>query len=380
MPTNHQTANAQPIQPRITVLGLGGGGCNTINRLSSLRLPGIRLAAANTDALALNACSADVHILLGRGLTRGLGSGGDPEVGSQAAEESYKELIEAIKGTGILFLTAGMGGGTGSGAIQITARIARSLDVLTIAIVTTPFSFESGLRTQTARESTTRLRGFVDTLITIPNDRLIGLTSRDTTLRTAFALSDDLLIKGIQSISGMIHSSGLLNIDFSHILRLMRQEGGCYISNGYANGAEKATAALHSALNHPLLEEIPLKEARGMVVKFSGALSLAEVQGAMKFLKESVSPNAEVITALEDIDLPEGQAHVMVLVTGIGAIPVLDQPLASQTSAKEIGLEIVEPASRSDSSGYIAADASPDDLEVPAFIRRGYNQVAHALR
>ena len=330
--------------------------------------------------LALNACSADDRILLGKDLTRGLGSGGDPEVGSQAAEESFRELIGAIKGTGILFLTAGMGGGTGSGAIQIAARIARSLGVLTIAIVTTPFSFESGLRTQTAHESTAKLRAFVDTLITIPNDRLIGLTTRDTALRSAFALSDDLLIKGIQSISGMIHSSGLLNIDFSHILRLMRQEGGCYLSNGYASGADKASAALHNALNHPLLEEIPLQDAKGMVVKFSGALSLAEVQSAMKTLKENVSPDAEVITALEDNELLEGQAQVMVLVTGIGAIPVMDQAPSSQKTANEIEAVVMEPVSSSIPTGYTAADASPDDLEVPAFIRRGYNQVAHAFR
>ena len=380
MQTNDQTINSHPALPRITVLGLGGGGCNTINRLFSLRLPGIRLVAANTDALALNACSADERILLGKDLTRGLGSGGDPEVGIQAAEESFRELIGVIKGTGILFLTAGMGGGTGSGAIQIASRIAKSLGVLTIAIVTTPFSFESGLRTQTARESTARLRAFVDTLITIPNDRLIGLTSRDTTLRSAFALSDDLLIKGIQSISGMIHSSGLLNIDFSHILRLMRQEGGCYISNGYANGADKASAALHNALNHPLLEEIPLRDAKGMVVKFSGALSLAEVQGAMKNLKENISPDAEVITALEENDLLEDQVQVMVLVTGIGAIPVMDQAISSQETAEEMEVAVLEPAARSMQAGYTAADASPDDLEVPAFIRRGYNQVAHAFR
>ena len=380
MQTNDQTKNSHPALPRITVLGLGGGGCNTINRLFSLRLLGIHLVAANTDVLALNACSADERILLGKDLTRGLGSGGDPEVGSQAAEESFKELIGVIKGTGILFLTAGMGGGTGSGAIQIAARIAKSLGVLTIAIVTTPFSFESGLRTQTARESTARLRAFVDTLITIPNDRLIGLTSRDTTLKSAFALSDDLLIKGIQSISGMIHSSGLLNIDFSHILRLMRQEGGCYISNGYANGADKASSALRNALNHPLLEEIPLRDAKGMVIKFSGALSLAEVQDAMKNLKENVSPDAEVITALEENNLLEDQVQVMVLVTGIGAIPVQDQAVPNQETAEEMEVAALEPAPKSIQAGYTPADASPDDLEVPAFIRRGYNQVAHAFR
>jgi cell division protein FtsZ len=380
MQTNDKSLNSIQSLPRITVIGLGGGGCNTINRLSSLRIPGIRLVAANTDALTLNACSADERILLGKDLTRGLGSGGNPEVGSQAAEESFRELISAIKGTGILFLTAGMGGGTGSGAIQIAARIAKSLGVLTIAIVTTPFSFESGMRTQTARESTARLRAFVDTLITIPNDRLIGLTTRDTTLRSAFAISDDLLIKGIQSISGMIHSSGLLNVDFSHILRLMRQEGGCYISNGFANGADKANAALRSALSHPLLEDIPLQNAKGMVVKFSGALNLTEVQDAMKYLKENVSPDAEVITAMEENNLLEDQVQVMVLVTGIGAIPVQDQGITKQEMAEQFPAEIAEPASKSMLAGYSPADPSPDDLEVPAFIRRGYNQVAHAFR
>ena len=380
MQTNNQFFNSNQSLPRITVLGLGGGGCNTVNRLSSLRLPGIRLVGANTDALALNACTADERILLGKDLTRGLGSGGDPEVGRQAAEENFRDLISAIKGTGMIFLTAGMGGGTGSGAIQIAARIAKSLGVLTIAIVTTPFSFESGMRSQTARESTAQLRTFVDTLITIPNDRLIGLTTRDTTLRSAFALSDDLLIKGIQSISGMIHSSGLLNVDFSHILRLMRQEGGCYISTGFANGINKVTAALRSALNHPLLEEIPLQNAKGMVIKFSGALSLEEVQDAMKYLKGNVSPDAEVITALEENNLLQDQVQVMVLVTGIGAIAVQNQGLSKLEIAEQLSAEIAEPAPKSMIAGYTPADATPDDLEVPAFIRRGYNQVAHAFR
>ena len=380
MQANDQTIKSHPALPRITVLGLGGGGCNTISRLFSLHLPGIRLVAANTDALALNACNANERILLGKDLTRGLGSGGDPEVGSQAAEETFRELIGAIKGTGMLFLTAGMGGGTGSGAIQIAARIAKSLGILTIAIVTTPFTFESGLRTQTAHESTAKLRAFVDTLITIPNDRLIRLTTQDTTLKSAFALSDDLLIKGIQSISGMIYSSGVLNIDFSHILRLMRKEGGCYISNGFADGADKASTALRRALNHPLLEEIPLSDAKGIVVKFSGALNLAEVQGAMKNLKENVSPDTEVITALEENDLLEDQVQVMVLVTGIGAIPVQDQVLSIKETALELAREVAEPVSKSMLAGYSPADASPDDLEVPAFIRRGYNQVVHAVR
>lgn len=380
MPSNNPISGSNPTLPRITVLGLGGGGCNTINRLSSLRLPGIHLVAANTDALALETCSADERILLGKGLTRGLGSGGDPAVGQQAAEECFRELIGAIRGSGVLFLTAGMGGGTGSGAIQIAARIAKSLGILAIAIVTTPFSFESGLRTQNARESSARLRPFVDTLITIPNDRLIGLSSTDTTLKSAFALADDLLIKGIHSISGMVHSSGMMAVDFSHILRLMRQEGGCYISNGTASGADKTIAALRSALQHPLLEEIPLQNAKGLVVKFSGALNLAEIQAAMQFLKERVSPDAEVITAMEEDNLLEDRVQAMVLVTGIGAIPVQDQAPSGQELAEQLPAEVAEPAPKSWMAGYSPAEMSPDDLEVPAFIRRGYNQIEHAMR
>ncbi len=375
-----QANNSQSDLPRITVLGLGGGGCNTINRLFSLHLPGIRLVAANTDALALNACLADERILLGKNLTRGLGSGGDQTVGSQAAEESFRELIAVIKDSGLLFLTAGMGGGTGSGAIQIAARIAKSLGVVTIAIVTTPFSFESGLRTQTACESTAQLRAFVDTLITIPNDRLNRITSRETSLRSAFALSDDLLIRSIQSISGMLHSSGLLNIDFSHVLRLIRQDGGCYISSGTGSGADKVDAALRNALRHPLLEEIPIQNAKGVIVKFSGMLSLAEVQDAIKGFKENVSPDAEVITALEENDLLEDQVQVMVLVTGIGAIPVQDQVVFSHEKTEEIKTAAPAPAVEPVNAGYTPAEASPDDLEVPAFIRRGYNQVVHAFR
>ncbi len=380
MQTKEQIPHLLQFQPKIRVIGLGGGGCNTINRLSCLHLPGIRLIAANTDALALNVCSADEHILLGKSLTRGLGSGGDPEVGGQAAEESFRELISAIKGAGMLFLTAGMGGGTGSGAIQIAARIAKSLGILTIAIVTTPFSFESGLRSMTSDEATAKLRHFVDTLITIPNDRLIGLTTRDTSLRSAFALADDLLIKGIQCLSGMLHSSGQLNVDFSHILRLMRQEGGCFISIGSANGPDKANEALHSALHHPLLEEILLQNAKGMVVKFSGPLSLLEVQDAMKSLKETISPDAELITAIEENSLLDDQVQVMVLVTGIGAIPMQEHDVSIQDMAEKFPVEAAEPTAKSLLTGYTPADASPDDLEVPAFIRRGYNQVAHVFK
>jgi cell division protein FtsZ len=376
MQSKQQSVISNKSFPKITVVGLGGGGCNTINRLASLHLANISLVAANTDALTLNACSADKLILLGNSLTRGLGSGGDPEIGRQAAEESFRDLITSINGTDMLFLTAGMGGGTGSGAIEIAARIARSLNVLTIAIVTTPFSFESGMRNQTAHEFTAKLRPFVDTLITIPNDRLIGLSTCETTLRSAFAMADDLLVKGIQTISSMMHSSGLLNVDFSHVLRLIRQKGGCYISSGVAYGENKSCDALRNALQHPLLEEIPLQNTKGIIIKFKGVLGLSEVHAAMNYLKEKVSPDVELITALEEDNSIIDQVQVMVLVTGIGAIAVQDQNPPKEEIVEPLPVVVAEPVTKSLISGYTPADLSPDDLEVPAFIRRSYNQVA----
>lgn len=380
MPNKNFSDFIKDPHPRISVIGLGGGGCNTVNRLSSLQIHGIQLIAANTDVLSLNNTTVNDRLLLGKSLTRGLGSGGNPSVGQKAAEESFRELIAAIKGSDMLFLTAGMGGGTGSGAIQIAARIAKSLGILTIAMVTTPFSFESGIRSHTAREWTARLRPYVDTLITIPNDRLIGLSSKDATLRSAFALADDLLIKGIQTISGMLHASGLINVDFSHLIRLMSQDGGCFISNGVGSGPEKVLAALRNALSHPLLEEIPLQNAKGMVIKFNGALSLAEIEEAMHYLKENVSPDAELITAIEEDNLLEDTVQVMALVTGIGAIPVQDQPETNQEVILEEPEVIMESNSKLLHTSYALAEAIPDDLEVPAFIRRGYNQIAHAFR
>ena len=377
--------NRFSLKSRIKVLGLGGAGGNTINRLSMLRIPGITLIAANTDAQALRACGADKKIPLGADLTRGLGSGGDPQIGRKAAEESYRDLIDCIKGADLLFLTAGMGGGTGSGAIEIAARVARSLNVLTIAVVTMPFSFESGLRAQNARETTARLRPFTDTLITIPNDRLMSLTSRETSLSTAFAMADDLLIKAIQGLSSLIQPSGLINVDFSHILRLLRQEGGCYISSGVGSGADKAIEAVQSSLCHPLLEDISLQDAGGLIIKFSGDLSLEELHEAMEFLRSQTSENAEIITAVSEDNLLAGadKVQAMLLVTGIGAVALDDVPISELKELKpepEIHDMAIPISGDFPQIGFTPADPTPDELEVPAFLRRGYNQVQRSLR
>jgi len=370
-------ANRDPEStPRIKVLGLGGAGCNTISRLYALQLSGVELIAANTDRQCLHANPAANKILLGANLTRGLGSGGDPQTGQAAAEQSYRELIAAIRGCDLLFLTAGMGGGTGSGAIQIAARIAKSLDIPSMSFVTVPFSFEAGKRQQNAREAVARLQPYTDTLITIPNDRLLNLAGADATLQSAFGLSDDILIKGIQALSEMLGTPGLVDIDLSHVLRLIKNGGGTFISLGYGLGNSRAIQAIENALSHPLLEDIPINQAKGMIVKFSGAISVTEMQEAMRHLQSRTSPDTEILPALNSHERPDGQILVTMLATGIGATAIEYTPLPVENPAA-LPCELEPAALPMDfcAHAFDPAEKDIDDLEVPAFIRRGYNQI-----
>jgi cell division protein FtsZ len=336
----------------------------------------VELIAANTDRQSLQANPAANKILLGANLTRGLGSGGDPQTGQAAAEQSYRELIAAIRGCDLLFLTAGMGGGTGSGAIQIAARIAKSLDIPSMSFVTVPFSFEAGKRQQNAREAVARLQPYTDTLITIPNDRLLSLAGADITLQSAFGLSDDILIKGIQALSEMLGTPGLVDIDLSHVLRLIKNGGGTFISLGYGLGNSRAIQAIENALSHPLLEDIPINQAKGMIVKFSGAISVTEMQEAMRHLQSRTSPDTEILPALNSHERPDGQILVTMLATGIGATAIEYTPLPVENPAA-LPCELDPAALPMDfcAHAFDPAEKDIDDLEVPAFIRRGYNQI-----
>ena len=378
------STNNLKTMPRIKVLGLGGAGCNTINRLSYLQIPGVELIAANTDQQSLKTNPAHRKVMLGSDLTRGLGAGGNPETGKSAAEESYKELIAAVQDCDLLFLTAGMGGGTGSGAIQIAARIAKSLDIPSISIVTIPFNFEAGRRQINAHEAIADLQPFTDTLITIPNDRLIEIASPDTTLEDAFGMSDDILMNGIHGITEMLSSPGLMDVDFSHVVRLMKNNDGTYISLGYGHGEQRAIQAIEQALSHPLLEDIHIEQAKGIIIKFSGDLSIAELDKAMTYLQSLTAPDIEIIPAVNPQEQLEGQVMVTMLVTGIGATAV-EYPAVEITRVEE---QIAEshpeleefplPLAVSEKS-FDPAEKDMDDLEVPAFIRRGYNQLAHTV-
>jgi cell division protein FtsZ len=360
--------------PMIKVLGLGGAGCNTINHLMEMELPGIDCIAANTDVQVLHQSKAPKRIQLGPILTRGLGSGGDPKIGEKAAEESLNDLNDALTGADLVFLTAGMGGGTGTGATPIAARLALSLGSLVISIVSTPFTFESGKRQTNAREGIALLRPYSDTLIIVPNDRLLQISPVDLPMEMAFRLSDDVLRQSIQSISELVTQTGLINIDFAHIMRMMRLGGGTYFAIGYGEGKNKVQQAIQQALNHPLLDSIPLEQAKGLIINFTGGSSLTmnEVGDALNQLREQCHPDAEIIPGLTSNPLMQDRVQLIMLVTGVGATAIQTPQQAAANTDKEIQRTRPNPVfSTQKPSTFTHVKNDPqDELEIPAYIRK----------
>jgi cell division protein FtsZ len=360
-------------QPVLKVVGLGGGGCNAINRMVELGLSGVQYIAANTDFQALQNSLADVKIQLGPHITRGLGAGGDPQIGRAAAEESYRVLHGALAGADMVFLTAGMGGGTGTGAISIAARVARSIGAVTVGIVTMPFNFEIGKRQKNAREGLAELRQFTDTLITVPNDRLFKIASRDMSLELAFRLADDILRQGIQGITQLITQPGIINVDFSHVRQLMLSGGGSIMSIGYGTGENKAIQAIEQALHHPLLESIPLDNATGIIANFTGGsdLTFMEVADALTYLQDKTNNQTEIIPGVISDEQMHDRAEIILVITGLGAMPVeskqkiqkVDDPILKdpKPAKKETLLEEVS---------IVELSGSSTDLDLPAFMRR----------
>jgi len=370
---NHSQIYDQSGSKKIKVLGLGGSGCNTISRLSALKLEGIELIAANTDFHSLSTCKADRVIRLGNDTTNGQGAGGDLSTGKTAAEENYRDLIECIQGSDLLFLTTGMGGGTGSGAIEIAARIAASLDILTISIVTLPFSFEAEKRKSIAYEATINLQPFTNTLITIPNDRLLDLTAPNTPINTALGMADDVLIKEIQGLSAILNNHGLMNIDFSHISKMMKKCEGTYISVGYGQGNERVVSAIRNALLHPLLEKTPIHQAHGIIIKLTGDLKINEINSAIAYFKEKVEEDTEIIPIVEQRDMDNGQVMASVLLTGIGATPLLYQDKYPHQPAEKTEKDYILVNNEENLVYSKSLKDYEDELEVPAFLRKGYN-------
>ncbi len=378
MPISSKPSYRNPIVPKppvLKVLGLGGGGCNAINRMIELGLSGVDYIAANTDAQMLKNSLAPTKIQLGPRLTRGLGAGGDPKVGEAAAEESYADLNRALAGADMVFLTAGMGGGTGTGAIPIAARVSRNLGAVTIAIVTMPFNFEVGRRQQNARSGLAQLRQYTDTLITVPNDRLLLIADRTLPLELTFRMADDVLRQGIMGITELITQPGLINVDFAHVRQIMQLGGGSLLAIGTASGPGKAIQAVERALHHPLIESINLENATGIIANFTAChdLTFMEVADALTFLQGKTNNQAEIIPGVIVNDSYGDRVQVILVITGLGATSYEEKQPAVNRVFEPVPDIVTPPAPEpppSPNKSQVEMIASPVDLDVPAFIRR----------
>jgi cell division protein FtsZ len=375
-------------QPVLKVLGLGGGGCNAVSRMMELGLQGVEFIAANTDHQALEANPAPHKIQLGPKVTRGLGAGGDPRVGKAAADESRREISDALQGADMVFLTAGMGGGTGTGSISVAAEIARSLGAVTIAIVTTPFTFEMGRRQRNASDGISLLRQQTDTLIAIPNDRLLYVAPRNLPMEVAFHLADDVLRQAVQGITELITEPGMINVDFAHVSRLIRLGGGALMAIGQGQGESKAKTAIEQALHHPLLESVSLEHAAGVIANFTGGedLTLAEVDLALTQLQAQTGSQTEIVLGVINDERMRGRVQVILVITGLGAT-TLEEALSSIQKPAQVSMPSQPPASQPPISkpeptrprsvtldhNHPAPEvylSSSQNLDVPAFMRR----------
>lgn len=362
----HQLPETAPLgeishlgRANVKVIGLGGAGSNAVNRMIELGLSGVEFIAANTDRQALMSCLAPTKIQLGLKVTRGLGAGGDPKVGSAAALESGQEISAALNGADMVFITAGMGGGTGTGAAPIVAEIAKEIGSVVIAVVTMPFSFEMTRRALSAKEGMMALQPHTHTLITVPNDRLLQVVPRDLSLEIAFRLADDVLRQGVQGISELITHAGLINVDFANVRNLLLNGGGSFMAIGLGEGPDKTRDAIQQALHHPLLEVSSLDQATGVLVHFTGSdeLTLFEIGEAVNELREALSPNADIILGATTEPAMVGRAQAILIITGIGARPVRKMVKASS-----------EVLASGESGSPVESEF--DELDLPTFLRK----------
>lgn len=366
-----------PYMPVIKVMGLGGGGSNAVDRMIDFGLYGVEFIIANTDRQAMAFSQAPVKLQLGPQLTRGLGAGGDPSVGEDAALESKGDIAMALEGADMVFLTAGMGGGTGTGSIPIAAQVAKELGIITVAVVTKPFGFEVGGRQKNASEGLMKLQPHVNTLITIPNERLLQTVSEKATLSEAFHLADDVLRQAVQSITELITQPGTINVDFAHIERVMKLGGGALMSIGQASGEGKALNAIKQALYHPLLEDISLINASGLIINFTSGqdLTLMDIGTALNYLQEQIPPDAEVIFGTTQNDRFQGRVQVNLIVTGLGATTFEDVFTSFTREDRETPppvqrKAVKESPSRVEEESAQRFEMGRDPLDVPAFMRR----------
>ncbi|HID62366.1 MAG TPA: cell division protein FtsZ [Anaerolineae bacterium] len=332
----------------IKVIGLGGAGSNAVDRMIQIGIPGVDFIAANTDAQALARSEAPCKIQLGANLTRSLGAGGDPAIGAKAAYEGREQLGKALRGADMVFIAAGMGGGTGTGAAPIVAQIARAEKALTIAVVTKPFSFEGTKRLSVAEKGIRRLKEEVDTLIVIPNDRLLEIVNKRIPLDVALRIADEVLRQGVQGIAELVTRPGLINLDFADVRSIMDGAGGALISIGYGEGEEKAIEAARTALESPLINMQSINGTQGILVNITGGadLTLVEVSQAMELISQVALPQAQILFGAVIDPKMEGRAQITLIATGLeGEETTVALPQAERFSLAEIfGEELAVPA------------------------------------
>jgi len=371
---------------RIKVVGIGGGGCNAVNRMIDEGLTGIEFIAVNTDAQALQFSKAKVRVRIGDKSTRGLGAGGDPRIGRLAAEESAEELYEVLKGSDMVFVTAGLGGGTGTGAAPVVAQIAKEIGSLTIGVVTRPFTFEGTHRAKSAEEGAANLKEHADTLIIIPNDRLLQIVDKRSGLQDAFKVADDVLRQGIQGISELITIPGLINLDFADVRTIMSEGGAALMAVGQASGEDRASKAAEMAISNQLLD-VTIDGARGILFNVTGgeSLKLFEVNQAAAIIKETAHPDVNLIFgAVIDENMGEN-LRITVIATGFEGTSIntaikktearhnlsaKQRPLPSMIDEDMEDQESAERRKAGQENYEFPTRINTDDLDVPAFLRK----------
>lgn len=325
MPKTNLVQDELELRPRISVIGVGGAGGNAVNNMIRAKLEGVEFLIANTDAQALtqSLVPKERRIQLGLSVTQGLGAGSKPDVGRASAEESIEEILDLIKGSNMLFITAGMGGGTGSGAAPVIARAAREMGILTVGVVTKPFNFEGAHRSRTAEGATDELQQYVDTLIIIPNQNLFRLANERTTFADAFKMADDVLYSGVRGVTDLMIMPGLINLDFADIRAVMAEMGKAMMGTGEAEGERRALDAAEAAISNPLLDDVSMKGARGVLINITGGydMTLYEVDEAANRIREDVDSDANIIFGSTFDERLNGRMRVSVVATGIGAVP-----------------------------------------------------------
>ncbi len=368
--------NNQPNQlesfARIKVVGIGGGGCNAVDRMIDEGLQGVEFVAVNTDAQALLLSKAANRVRVGEKLTRGLGSGGDPEIGRKATEESAEELYGVLKGSDMVFITAGMGGGTGTGGAAVVAQIAKEVGALTIGVVTRPFTFEGSRRIQSAEAGISRLKEQADTLIVIPNDRLLQIVDKRANLQTAFRMADDVLRQGVQGISELITVPGLINLDFADVRTIMSEGGAALMAVGQAKGEDAARIAAEQAISSQLLD-ITIDGARGILFNVTGGpdLTLFDVNQAAAIIKETAHPDVNLIFGAVIDPSMNDDVRITVIATGFERTGSVAPPRRVEPPVREERdqLNPTPKPAPAPAKEFQPRAFNTDDLDIPAFIR-----------